>query len=270
MGRRTPPASLAGSPEPNRATSPSLAISPTSTPIPTTVTVASARLDLLDAIRAGLRAAECPTNATAQQRYMKSTLPFHGLTSPQLRAVVRPILADPAYRLRSRPEWEATIRTLWDGATHREQWYAALALARHRFYREWRDPDALPLYRHLIETGAWWDVVDDVATHLLREVREEHPKVIGEQLRRWAREPSLWLRRAAVLAQAGSKSKTDPALLADVIEPNIADTDFFIRKAIGWALRDYARTNPAWVRAFVTRHPDLSGLSRREALRHLT
>lgn len=231
--------------------------------------MASARLDLLDAIRAGLRAAECPTNATAQQRYMKSTLPFHGLTSPQLRAVVRPILADPAYRLRSRPEWEATIRTLWDGATHREQWYAALALARHRFYREWRDPDALPLYRHLIETGAWWDVVDDVATHLVREVREEHPQVIGEQLRRWAREPSLWLRRAAVLAQAGSKSKTDPALLADVIEPNIADTDFFIRKAIGWALRDYARTNPAWVRAFVTRHPDLSGLSRREALRHL-
>ena len=81
---------------------------------------------------------------------MKSTLPFHGLTSPQLRAVVRPILADPAYRLRSRPEWAATIRTLWDGATHREQWYAALALARHRLYRAWRDPDALPLYRQLI------------------------------------------------------------------------------------------------------------------------
>ncbi len=117
--------------------------------------------------------------------------------------------------MRSRPEWEATIRTLWDGATHREQWYAALALARHRYYRAWRDPDALPLYRHLIETGAWWDVVDDVATHLLREVREAEPHVVGEQLRQWAHEPSLWLRRAAILAQVGSKARTEPVLLAD-------------------------------------------------------
>jgi len=251
-----------------------LAAQPLSTgsasPISATVTVASARLDVIDAIRAALSGAQCPTNAVAQQRYMKSTLPFHGLTSPQLRAVVRPILADPAYRMRSRPEWEATIRTLWDGATHREHWYAALALARHRSYRSWRDADALPLYRHLIETGAWWDVVDEVATHLVREVREEHPHLVAAQLRQWARDRSLWVRRAAVLAQVGSKGRTDPALLADVIEPNIADTDFFLRKAIGWALRDYAKTNSAWVRAFVTRHPDLSGLSRREALRHLT
>lgn len=233
------------------------------------VAVAPARLDLLDAIRDALRRAECPTNATAQQRYMKSALPYHGLTSPQLRALLRPLLSDPAYRIGSREEWEATIRTLWDGATHREQWYAALALARHRSYRAWRDPDTLPLYRHLIETGAWWDVVDDIATHLLREVLERHPDVVAPVLRQWALDESLWVRRSAILAQVGAKSRTDPELLVDTIEPNIAATNFFLRKAIGWALRDYARTNPTWVRAFVARHPDLSGLSRREAMRHL-
>jgi 3-methyladenine DNA glycosylase AlkD len=238
-------------------------------PFFSSVTVASARLDLIDAIRTRLRALECPTNAVAQQRYMKSTLPFHGLRSPQLRAALRPILADPAYRIGTRPEWEATICTLWDGATHREHWYAALALARSKHYRAWRDPATLPLYRHLVETGAWWDVVDDVATHLLREVREGHPDPVGRCLRQWSTEPMLWIRRSAILAQVGSKARTDTALLTDVIEPNIADTEFFIRKAIGWALRDYARTNPTWVGAFVTRNPDLSGLSRREALKHL-
>ena len=101
-------------------------------------------------------------------------------------------------------------------------------------------------------------------------MREEAPRLVGEHLRQWALEPSLWLRRSAILAQVGSTFKTDAVLLADVLEPNIADTDFFVRKAIGWALRDYARSNPAWVRAFVTRHPELSGLSRREALRHLS
>jgi 3-methyladenine DNA glycosylase AlkD len=237
--------------------------------VPSAATVASARLDLIDAIRTALRALECPPKAVAQQRYMKSTMPFHGLTSPQIRAALRPILADPAYRIGSRPEWEATIRTLWDGATHREHWYAALALARHRHYRAWRNPDTLVLYRHLVETGAWWDVVDDVATHLVREVREAHPDVVGRRLRDWSTEPLLWVRRTAILAQVGSKARTDTALLSDVIEPNIGDTQFFIRKAIGWSLRDYARTNPAWVRAFVARHPDLSGLSRREALKHL-
>ena len=69
----------------------------------------------------------------------------------------------------SREQWEATIRALWDGATHREQWYAAIALARHRPYRAWVDSDAMPLWESLIRAGAWWDVVDDIATHLVRD-----------------------------------------------------------------------------------------------------
>lgn len=225
--------------------------------------------DLLDDLRRALGTAGDAVRAAGQQRYMKSAMPYWGLTSPVLRATVRPILDEPAYRIETRQEWEGTIRALWDEATHREEWYAALAVARHRHYRRWRDSDTMPLYRHLIETGAWWDVVDDIATHLVREVVLGNPEVEGLRMREWAADEHLWIRRSAVICQVGAKDRTDPVLLADVIEPNLSDRDFFVRKAIGWALRDYARTRPEWVKTFVSSHESLSGLSRREALKHL-
>ncbi|MEI2825793.1 MAG: DNA alkylation repair protein [Dermatophilaceae bacterium] len=225
---------------------------------------------LIDAIHRALSAHADPTRAVGQQRYMKSTLPYLGLTTPVLRSTMRALVRDPAYALTSRPAWEATIRALWDGATHREHWYAALVLARHPRSRAWRDLDALPLYRYLITKGAWWDVVDETATHLVRDLLDEHPSpTLDATLREWAHDDNRWIRRSAIICQVGRGPRTDTSLLTDAITPSIADRDFFARKAIGWALRDYARTNPDWVRAFVDRRPDLSGLSRREALKHL-
>jgi 3-methyladenine DNA glycosylase AlkD len=89
-------------------------------------------------------------------------------------------------------------------------------------------------------------------------------------MRAWSRSDDMWVRRSAILSQIGARERVRPALLEDVIEPNIADREFFVRKAIGWALRDYAYQDADWVRDFVTAHPDLSGLSRREALKHVT
>ena len=231
------------------------------------------RRDVIDAIRAALLPHADPARAAGQQRYMKSTLPYLGLTSPTLKAALRPVLGDPAYRISTRSEWEATVRVLWDEATHREHWYAALALLQHRHYRAWRDPDLLPLVRHLVVSGAWWDVVDDIATHVVRDLLLGWPEPIATVLRAWSRDDHLWIRRVAMLAQVGAGARTDPVLLADVLTPNIGyagEQVFFSRKAIGWALRDYAWTAPDWVRAYVERHPDLSGLSRREALKHLS
>ena len=226
--------------------------------------------DLVDTIRAELARHADPARAAGQQRYMKSTIPYRGLTSPQLTAVLRPILADPGFRIADRDGWEATIRTLWDEVAYREEWYAAIALARHRTYRPWVDSESMPLWRHLVVTGAWWDVVDEVATHLVRDVLEGSPDVEGLRLREWAVDDNLWLRRTAIICQVGRKDRLDDSLLADAIKPNLADRDFFLRKAIGWALRDHARIAPDWVRAFVDAHAgELSGLSRREATRHL-
>ena len=103
----------------------------------------------------------------------------------------------------------------------------------------------------------------------MRELLLDRPAEIAPVLREWAHDPDLWIRRTAILAQVGAKERTDRALLTDVVEPGIADPDFFARKAIGWALRDFARTDPEWVREFVAARPDLSPLSRREALKHL-
>ncbi|MEI2732105.1 MAG: DNA alkylation repair protein [Dermatophilaceae bacterium] len=228
-----------------------------------------ARRDLVEAIRTALARNADPDRAPAQQRYMRSALPYLGLTAPLLRQALRPILADPAYRIETREPWEATVRALWDEATHREHWYAALALAKHRSSRGFRGSASMPLYRHLVETGAWWDVVDDIATHLVREALGLDPARLGALLREWAREPGLWVRRTAILSQVGAKTATDTDLLAAVIAPSIGDPDFFARKAIGWALRDYARTDPDWVTGYVAAHPDLSPLSRKEALKHL-
>jgi 3-methyladenine DNA glycosylase AlkD len=226
--------------------------------------------DLVDTIRAELTRHADPVRAAGQQRYMKSTMPYRGLTAPELTAVLRPILADPGFRIADRDGWEATIRTLWDEVAYREEWYAAIALARCRTYRPWVDSDSMPLWRHLVVDGGWWDVVDEVATHLVREVLEGSPEVEGLRLREWATDEDLWVRRSAIICQVGRKERLDQQLFTDAIEPNLADRDFFIRKAIGWALRDHARVAPDWVRAFVDAHAgELSGLSRREATRHL-
>ena len=229
-----------------------------------------ARHDLVTEIREVLAAAGDPERARAQQAYMKSAMPFHGIGAPALKALLRPLLADPAYRMGSREEWEATVRELWDGATHREERYAALALTGHRTCRAWQDPQALPLYEHLVATGAWWDLVDPVASDRVGPILLRFPEEVAPVVRRWAVGDDLWLRRTAILSQLKAGERTDTGLLHDCIEPNLDDSSFWIRKAIGWALRSYARSDPAWVRAEVARcGPRLSGLSRREALKHL-
>ena len=162
------------------------------------------------------------------------------------------------------------MRELWDTASHREERYAAIALTGQRAYRPWQDRASLPLYAHLVTTGAWWDLVDVIASDRVGPILLGDPESVAPLVREWAVGPDLWLRRTAILSQLKAKDRTDTALLHDCIEPNVGDSSFWIRKAIGWALRAHARTDPDWVRTEVARYGDrLSGLSRREALKHL-
>jgi 3-methyladenine DNA glycosylase AlkD len=224
--------------------------------------------ELLATIRADLAAHGDPERAVHQQAYMKSALPFHGLSSPQLRALLKPHLA--TYAPADRAEWEATVRELWDTATHREEWYAALSIARHRVARQWRDPASLPLWRHLVLTGAWWDVCDEIAGHLVGDVLARHRIAVTPVIFAWVTDDDLWVRRVSVLCQHLLGADTDLDLLTHAIEANLDDTSFWMRKAIGWALRDHSRVDPDWVTAFVDRYGDrMSGLSRREALRRI-
>ncbi len=228
----------------------------------------SADQALLAAVRSGLSAAGDPAKAAGMQAYMKSAMPFHGVQAPAARAIFRAaILAHP---LPDRVAWEDTVRALWFEATRREERYGALALAGHRHYRAYQDPDAMSLYRELVVTGAWWDLVDDLASRKVGPVLRAYPAQVAPVVRAWACDRDRWLRRTAILSQLGAKAGTDVALLTACLQANLDERDFFLRKAVGWALRDYARTAPDWVRAFVARHEDrLSPLSRREATKHL-
>jgi 3-methyladenine DNA glycosylase AlkD len=216
---------------------------------------------LVAAVRDGLAARADPRAAPEMQAYMKSAMPFRGVPAPARAALLRelrPLLAGPA-------AVAAAADELWDAASYREERYLATALAR----RLAPDPAGLPRYRHWIVTGAWWDHVDEIASHLVGPALRVDPAAVAPVLRSWSRTPDRWLRRAAVICQLRARDRTDLALLAEVIEVNIDDSDFFLRKGIGWALRQHARTDPGWVRAFVATHPGLSPLSRREALRHV-
>ncbi len=224
---------------------------------------------LVDDIRAAFAVRANPDVAVHQQAYMKSSLPYYGLKTPETRATLKPLLVE--HTLKSFAEWELAIRSLWDTATHREEWYAAIGIARYGRYRDYRTSlDALPLYEHMIRRGAWWDVCDEIARQLVGEVLMAHREEASTIMRAWSTDEHMWIRRCSILSQGKHKDKTDAVLLRDCMLPSIDDTDFFSRKAIGWALRDYAQVNPEWVKAFVREFEDrLSGLSKREALKHL-
>jgi len=129
--------------------------------------------------------------------------------------------------------------------------------------------DLLPLHKEMIVSGAWWDHVDE-ASHRIGDLLLAHPDVMRPIVLSWSTDPDKWLRRSSIICQVGHRDRTDAELLTEVIMPNIDDKDFFIRKGIGWALRDYARTAPQWVRDFVAaRRGALSPLSVREATRHI-
>ena len=219
---------------------------------------------LVSDIRDGLRDAADAERAPGMQAYMKSSMPFLGVPMPAVRRITK--AAARAHPPLTLGELETVVRTLWDEAEYREERYAASGLLATKVGTG--RLELVPLYEHLATTGAWWDHVDDLA-HRIAELHDAHPVETAAIVRHWSTAADFWLRRLAIISQLGRKDRTDAVLLADVIEPNIAEREFFVRKAIGWALREHARLQPAWVRTFVADHDDLSGLSKREALKHL-
>lgn len=199
---------------------------------------------------------------------MKSAMPFRGVRLPQIRKLCRSVFDD--HRLPDRDSWETAVRLMWDDAEFREERYAAIELTGHRTYVGYQDSAALPLYEHLIVSGAWWDYVDAVAIHRVGPIARSEPQVVAPILRSWATDENMWRRRTSIIAQNGARADTDVDLLTSCLAPNLDHRDFFVRKAIGWALRDYARTDPDWVRRYLAEYGDqMSGLSRREAAKHI-
>jgi 3-methyladenine DNA glycosylase AlkD len=197
---------------------------------------------LAAAVREALAEHENPERAAGTRAYLRSEMPLRGVSMPVLRRLCRPLFA--AHPLTGVAAWREAVLALWRGAAYREERYAAVELCGYPAYRPHQTPAALPLYEELIVTGAWWDLVDPVATGRIGGLLRAHPADLGVTVRDWARADDLWLRRSAIICQVRAKSGTDTDLLEAALAPNLADQDFFVRKAIGWALRAHAWTDP--------------------------
>ncbi|MCB9184357.1 MAG: DNA alkylation repair protein [Flavobacteriales bacterium] len=204
-----------------------------------------------------------PTDAAAMQAYMKDIAPFFGIKATPRRELVKEHVA-----LHGAPpltELPAIARSAF-ACKEREMHHVALDLLMKHARK--LGPGDLPWIEELISTKSWWDTVDALAVHVVGVILKRHPKEIARWNKRWIGSKDLWLNRTAILFQARWKDDTDRALLFANIDRHAAHKDFFIRKAIGWALRELAATDPEAAKAFV-KSRKLSPLSEKEALRKL-
>jgi 3-methyladenine DNA glycosylase AlkD len=202
--------------------------------------------------------------AAGMQAYMKTTQPFYGVQAGPRRKSFKAIAK--SYKKLTREEYEQIIFELWNGS-HRETMYQALEVAEH--YKKYRDLQSWPIYDRLVQTATHWDTLDWIVGKLVSPLVLQH-REMEKELIKWSQSDNFWVRRASLLAHLHHKEDTHAELLAKTILALAHEEEFFIRKAIGWILRDYSYANPEWVTAFVDAHREkLSNLSKREALKQV-
>jgi len=224
--------------------------------------------DLLRRVRWELKRVADPARAPAMRSYMKSEMPYLGVSTPIRQGVCRAVLKTVTFS--TAESWRHAVLGLWRQAKYREERYAAIDLSGLPRFNSFQTLQALPMYEEMIITGAWWDYVDELASRRLGPLLRRYPKAMRRKMLAWSKSKDLWRRRSAILCQLGFKAETDLALLYAVIDPAIDSKEFFLRKAIGWALRQYAWTDSAEILRYVRLNKGrLSPLSQREALKNI-
>lgn len=202
-------------------------------------------------------------NAGPMKRYMRGQFEYLGIKSPQLGDLLKELIS--ARGLPKVTELGAIARELW-ALPQREYQYTAIALIRKL---EKQLPEEFAgTFEYLIVTKSWWDTVDAISSDALGPHFKRFPMARKKYLTKWRKSDNFWLRRACILFQLSYKDETDFDLLCKIIRENLGSKEFFINKAIGWALRQYTRIDPQGVRKFVRETP-LNPLSAREALKWL-
>lgn len=216
-------------------------------------------------IKGHLQAVENHHNAQAMAAYMKTTMSFHGVKATERRRIAKQAVKQ--YPIQNQKEYLEVIEELWN-QPHREEKYIAIDIA--RAYPKHIDMLAIPLFEKMIREGGWWDFVDDIAMHLIGTVLRKHSSSMWPIIEQWASDSNLWIRRTAIICQNRFKDKTDQRLLFSFCLQCAHEKEFFIRTAMGWALREYAKTEPQKVYDFVVKNRErISNLSYKEATRGL-
>ncbi|CAH2714022.1 hypothetical protein BACCIP111895_01176 [Neobacillus rhizosphaerae] len=204
------------------------------------------------------------TEAVPMKNYMKVHFSFLGIKSPLRKELEKQFFKDTG--LLKEPFSKEFIVELWE-KDEREYQYTALTYI-EKSLNKLQKTD-LPFMEQLITTKSWWDTVDAIAPKAVGKIADKFPEVVPETIDGWATHDYMWLKRAAILFQLKYKQKTDEELLYQYIRQNAASKEFFIQKAIGWALREYSKTNPASVKKFIEGQP-LAPLSVREGSKYLS
>ena len=203
------------------------------------------------------------TIAKGAKAYMLNQFEFFGIQTPLRRTLSKAFYK--ANPIKDHNELSALIKECF-GAPQRELHYFAIELLGH--HKKLWSKKTLTLIEWMITHNSWWDSVDSTNTHVISKFFLAYPEFIDEYTYKWNRSDNKWLQRMSILFQLTYRDKTNTTLLTEYIEHCQLEEDFFIRKAIGWALRSYANTDAKWVVKFVKTHPQLSNLSKREALKH--
>lgn len=208
-----------------------------------------------------LRAAADPQKAVQMSAYMRDQFPFLGIPTQERKKLTKECLKQMD---KESLDWDFVMRC-WKQPEREFQYVACQYLVDRKVVLS---PNDIPQLKILVIEKSWWDTIDALDT-LFGDIALRYPEV-NKTLLEWSVDDSFWLRRIAIDHQLQRKDKTDTALLEQIIVNNLGQTEFFINKAIGWALRDYSKTDPEWVRSFVERYQDeLAPLSIREASKHL-
>lgn len=196
--------------------------------------------------------------------YMKNQFAFLGIQSPARKQLMKEYFAE--HHLPAASDIQEEVWKLYE-LPEREFQYAAIQLLEKT--AKYLSIESLPFLRRLIEEKAWWDSVDSIAPSIIGGI-VKGDRLRGKQIMlEWAASDNMWTNRASILHQLKYKNETDTALLAHIISYHADSPQFFHQKAIGWALREYAKTDPEWVKEFVAATP-LKPLSKREALKNIS
>jgi 3-methyladenine DNA glycosylase AlkD len=205
-----------------------------------------------------------PAQAEAMKKYMRDQFEYLGIKSPQSEALMKAFIKE--HGLPRITELNAITRDLWS-LPQREFQYVATGLIRRLENK--LEPEFITTLEYLLITKSWWDTVDSIAGGIVGAQFKRFPDVREKYLQKWRKSDNFWLRRTTLLFQLGYKKETDFDLMCELIKENLGSDEFFINKAIGWALRQYAHTNPVPVKKFVKATKKLNPLSRREALKNV-
>ncbi|MFZ7942452.1 DNA alkylation repair protein [Neobacillus sp. 19] len=202
-------------------------------------------------------------DAEPMQKYMKGHFPFFGIKSPLRKECEKQFFKETG--ILKEPFNKELVKELWE-KNEREFQYTALTYL-EKMMNKLRKED-LPFMEELITTKSWWDTVDGISPKPVGKIAERFPEVVGETIDGWAVADNMWLRRAAILFQLKYKQRTNEERLYHYIRQNAESKEFFIQKAIGWALREYSKTNPASVKEFIEGQA-LAPLSVREGSKYV-